>query len=170
MDDVICNPDTDDTLLDCSYRDETNEDCESTEGAGVECFYYGSWGTWSSWSSCSSTCGGWTWRTRECYPLGSECLGSGGEIKNCNTETCPDGPSSEGKTSLVKGQNWKCSISGILIVGGSAEVFNPDTGVTCFVGDMPEPTDYSSVCHGLVCGGVGAGDIYERYISFSELQ
>ena len=52
------------------------------------------------------------------------------------------------------------NISGILIVGGSsgsylssAEVFNPDTGLTCSVGDMPEPRFYASMCHGLVCGG-----------------
>ena len=52
------------------------------------------------------------------------------------------------------------NISGILIVGGvsssslsSAEVFNPDTGLTCSVGDMPEPRGSSSMCHGLVCGG-----------------
>ena len=54
------------------------------------------------------------------------------------------------------------NISGILIVGGllagssylrSAEVFNPDTGLTCSVGDMPEPRIRPSMCHGLVCGG-----------------
>ena len=52
-------------------------------------------------------------------------------------------------------------ISGILIVGGSsgslrlrsAEVFNPDTGLTCLVGDMPEGRVEASMCHGLVCGG-----------------
>ena len=37
MDDVACNPDTDDTLQDCSYKDETNENCGQNEGAGVEC-------------------------------------------------------------------------------------------------------------------------------------
>ena len=59
------------------------------------------------------------------------------------------------------------NISGILIVGGksspssylrSAEVFNPDTGLTCSVGDMPEPRKYSSMCHGLVCGGYDGND------------
>ena len=60
------------------------------------------------------------------------------------------------------------NISGILIVGGrsssssylrSAEVFNPDTGLTCSVGDMPEPRSSSSMCHGLVCGGYSGGFI-----------
>ena len=58
------------------------------------------------------------------------------------------------------------NISGILIVGGwsgssylrSAEVFNPDTGLTCSVGDMPEPRSSSSMCHGLVCGGYDDND------------
>ena len=57
------------------------------------------------------------------------------------------------------------NISGILIVGGyspsylsSAEVFNPDTGLTCSVGDMPEPRYYASMCHGLVCGGYDGND------------
>ena len=59
------------------------------------------------------------------------------------------------------------NISGILIVGGkssgssylrSAEVFNPDTGLTCSVGDMPEPRFYASLCHGLVCGGWDGND------------
>ena len=58
-------------------------------------------------------------------------------------------------------------ISGILIVGGdsslssylsSAEVFNPDTGLTCSVGDMPEPREDASMCHGLVCGGYDGND------------
>ena len=59
------------------------------------------------------------------------------------------------------------NISGILIVGGkssqgsylrSGEVFNPDTGLTCSVGDMPEPRRYASMCHGLVCGGWDGND------------
>ena len=62
------------------------------------------------------------------------------------------------------------NISGILIVGGggksgsylrSAEVFNPDTGLTCSVGDMPEPRYDASMCHGLVCGGLNTGSDYD---------
>ena len=33
----------------------------------------------------------------------------------------------------------------------SAEVF--PLGLTCSVEDMPETREYSSLCHGLVCGG-----------------
>ena len=58
MDDVACNTTIDDTLQDCSYKDETNENCGQNEGAGVEC-------------------------------------------QN-------DDPSSAGKTSIVKGQDFKC--------------------------------------------------------------
>ena len=60
------------------------------------------------------------------------------------------------------------NISGILIVGGisesylrSAEVFNPDTGLTCSVGDMPEPRYRSSMCYGLVCGGWSTGSFFD---------
>jgi len=53
---------------------------------------------------------------------------------------------------------------GIWIVGGSYSESDPDSellsfaevflpGFTCAVGDMPEPRAYSSLCHGLVCGG-----------------
>ena len=52
-------------------------------------------------------------------------------------------------------------ISGVLIAGGfdnpsflsSAEVYNSYTGTTCSVGDLPSARGYSSLCHGMVCGG-----------------
>ena len=57
----------------------------------------------------------------------------------------------------------KIFISGILIVGGydrttssrlkSAEVFNPSTGITCSVGDMPVVRERASLCNRMVCGG-----------------
>ena len=49
----------------------------------------------------------------------------------------------------------------------SAEVFNPDTGVTCSVEDLPIARDQSSLCHGLVCGGYndhGDWGEYKTYI------
>ena len=60
MDNVDCNPDTDDTLQACSYKDEHHENCGQNEGAGVKCHNYDQ--------------------------------------------------SSSGKTSLVKGEDWKCSM------------------------------------------------------------
>ena len=86
-----------------------------------------------------------------------------GQNEGAGVECHNDDPSSEGKTSFVKGQDWKSFISGILIVGGSsglssAEVFNPDTGVTCSVEDMPEARSSFSLCHGLVCGGRDGND------------
>ena len=51
-------------------------------------------------------------------------------------------------------------ISGILIVGGwdggymsSVEVFNPSTGITCSVGDLPVARNSASLCNRMVCGG-----------------
>ena len=116
MDDVTCDATKDDTLQDCTHKNEINENCGQNEGAGVECHNYDS--------------------------------------------------TSAGKTSLVKGQDFN-GFSGILIVGGSldysayltsAEVFNLDTGVTCSVGDMPEPRYRFRMCHGLVCGGYDGND------------
>ena len=53
---------------------------------------------------------------------------------------------------------------GILIAGGvtgldsstrlkSAELFNPNTGETCSVGDLPKITLHFSSCNNLKCGG-----------------
>ena len=36
MDDVACKP-SDNTINDCSYKDEITENCGPNEGAGVEC-------------------------------------------------------------------------------------------------------------------------------------
>ena len=54
-------------------------------------------------------------------------------------------------------------IIGILIAGGvatgsttylkSAELFNPNTGETCSVGDLPKITLHFSSCNNLKCGG-----------------
>ena len=92
MDNVVCFNE-DKTLQDCSYTDETQENCGSDEGAGVNCLYYGSWGSWSSWSSCSKTCGkGIEMRTRECEDPGNAgtiCLGSSTERRSCRTANCP---------------------------------------------------------------------------------
>ena len=92
MDDVQCNSE-DKTLQDCSYKDETQENCGSGEGAGVNCYNYGSWGSWSSWSSCSATCGkGREIRTRECEedPAtgGTFCPGLDREERSCRTANC----------------------------------------------------------------------------------
>ena len=40
MDNITCNS-TDKTILDCSYEDETTEDCGPDQGAGVKCYYDG---------------------------------------------------------------------------------------------------------------------------------
>ena len=60
----------------------------------------------------------------------------------------------------VRGGTLLCFVSGVLIAGGdessslsSAEVFNPYTGTTCSVDDLPSARGYSSLCHGMVCGG-----------------
>ena len=95
MDNVYCILE-DKTLQDCSYYDETQENCGSVEGAGVNCHNYGSWGSWSSWSSCSKTCGeGIEIRTRECV----ECEDPPSnhpswwwtdmERRSCRTANCP---------------------------------------------------------------------------------
>ena len=63
----------------------------------------------------------------------------------------------------VRGGTLLCFVSGVLIAGGyttgwqdlsSAEVFNPITGTTCSVGDLPAVRNYFSLCHGMVCGGL----------------
>ena len=56
-----------------------------------------------------------------------------------------------------------CLASGILTVGGwighghpylsTAEIFNPQTGRSCKIGDLPVATWGSTLCGNLVCGG-----------------
>ena len=53
-----------------------------------------------------------------------------------------------------------CFASGILTVGGwnsgylsTAEIFNPITGRSCKIGDLPVATYFSTLCGNLVCGG-----------------
>ena len=61
----------------------------------------------------------------------------------------------------VRGGTLLCFVSGVLIAGGwdgstrvsSAEVFNPSTGTTCSVGDLPTSRTGLSLCHEMACGG-----------------
>ena len=53
-----------------------------------------------------------------------------------------------------------CLASGILTVGGrnsghlsTAEIFNPKSGHSCKIGDLPVATRRFSLCGNLVCGG-----------------
>merc|ERR1711874_1516 len=57
---------------------------------------------------------------------------------------------------------------GVLIAGGttgdwssassSAEVFNPVTGNSCPVGDLPQNRKESPICNNMICGGLGSPD------------
>ena len=40
MDDVTCDATKDDTLQDCTHKNEINENCGQNEGAGVKCHNY----------------------------------------------------------------------------------------------------------------------------------
>ena len=58
----------------------------------------------------------------------------------------------------------KCFHAGILTVGGAgtrdlistAEIFNPKSGRSCKIGDIPEATNALSLCGNLACGGRGS--------------
>ena len=77
----------------------------------------------------------------------------------CNNNN-PSGKLQLSHRLAVRGVTLLCSISGVLIAGGydgsglsSAEVFNPITGTTCSVGDLPAARTLFSLCHGMACGG-----------------
>ena len=119
MDDVACNTD-DNTIQDCSFKDEFTENCGPHEGAGVEC-------------------------------------------KN-------NDPSFAGRMLQIIRLTGLCFILGVLIAGGvtgldsstslkSAELFNPDSGVTCSVGDMPFIAWHITACYGLICGGPNSKNV-----------
>ncbi|XP_023933575.1 uncharacterized protein LOC106153406 [Lingula anatina] len=58
----------------------------------------GQWGEWTAWTNCTKPCGGGTKvRSRECNDPspdggGAWCVGSGGEMAQCNTWLCPLNP------------------------------------------------------------------------------
>ena len=65
----------------------------------------------------------------------------------------------------------KCLHAGILTVGGygtsgflsTAEIFNPKTGRSCKIGDIPVATYGLSLCGNLACGGWGSQQSCSRF-------
>jgi len=89
------------------------------------------------------------------------CVGCQSTWKNPNTIPGPYDYATSQVEIYVKSTG--CS-KGVLIAGGvtgldsstglkSAELFNPNTGETCPVGDLPKITYHFSSCNGLQCGG-----------------
>ena len=66
--------------------------------------------------------------------------------------------------SLIMSASQRLTL-GFIIAGGysgsvqsSAEVFNPVTGHSCPVGDLPQPRQDAPLCNNIICGGYGAPD------------
>ena len=117
----------------------------------------GSWGRWSAWSDCTQECRGTERRERHCdSPVptygGASCDGDQWEERTCYTEGCQPG------TQLHKTPECQCydMISGLIITGGSSsgskvELYNPVSGSSCSLPDLPDERSGHHQCGDLLC-------------------
>ncbi|XP_071503688.1 A disintegrin and metalloproteinase with thrombospondin motifs 3-like [Diadema antillarum] len=124
---------------------------------------HGGWSEWTPWGECSFSCGlGVQLRTRRCNNPkpqngGRDCVGDAEEIRLCNTEVCPDGPTDKHLAQCIRHSK---RTSGETLLAYP----NTDPRATCKLSCISESSGEVYVSDSYVIDGTPVSHDYPEYI------